>query len=159
MPIRYIIKRQGCSQWAWAISSGISHHSNMHEWEITTVWGAITSPKSVRVRWHYLAGWEPLLSWGFPAPEEWGEVNYCGGNRPFVPCLWHEDISLESEGLKCSKNYKAWSIIGFFFLQPLISVVEMIYFCGGAVETTTRNKKDSVWSCWNGTRNNLHLKW
>lgn len=75
----------------------------MHEWEITTVWGAITSPKSVRVRWHYLAGWEPLLNWGFLAPEEWGEVNYCGGNGPFGPCLWHEDISLESEGLKCSK--------------------------------------------------------
>lgn len=142
MPIRYIIKRQGCSQWAWAISSGISHHSNMHEWEITTEWGAITSPKSVRVRWHYLAGWEPLLSWGFPAPEEWGEVNYCGGNRPFVPCLWHEDISLESEGLKCSKNCKAWSIIRFLFSSTIdFCCRDDLFLWGGLSKLQLRTKK------------------
>lgn len=107
--------RQGCSQWAWAISSGISHHSNMHEWEITTVWGAITCPKSVRVRWYYLAGWEPLLKWGFLAPEEQGEVNYYVRTWSFGPCLWHGDISLDSRGPSDVLNLQGMKHLGIHF--------------------------------------------
>lgn len=114
MPIRLIIMERSCSHWTWAISSGISHRSNMHEWEITTVWGAITSPESVRVRWHYLAGWEPLLSWGPVAPKEWGQLHCHGGNRPFGPCPWHEDITLETKGLKCSKPMRHQAQQGSF---------------------------------------------
>lgn len=129
---------QGCSHWAWAISSGISHRSNMHEWEITTEWGAITSPKSVRVRWHYLAGWEPLLSQGSVAPKEWGQLYYCGGNRPFGPCLRHEDISLETKGLKCSKPMRHRAQQGSFVFNHQFTLQWRFLF------TSTRPKLDNA---------------
>jgi len=69
-----------------AISSGISHHSNTHEWEITTVRGAITSPQTGGCQMT-LSGRPERRYWteAFLAPEERAEVNYCGRNRSFGP--------------------------------------------------------------------------
>lgn len=149
MPIRLIIMERGCSHWAWAISSGISHRPNMHEWEITTVWGAITSPKSVRVRWHYLAGWEPLLSWGPVAPKErraalllWGEQTIWS-----LPATWGHLSG--DKGPQMFQTYEARSTTGFICAQPSISITVKISFYVGSAEIGRRWTKSI--SCWNGT--------
>lgn len=77
LPIRWIIVKSGCSEWAGVIISCISPHSDMHEWEITTVCGTISSSALVRVRCHYLTDGEPTQHWGFLASEESTEVNDC----------------------------------------------------------------------------------
>lgn len=123
-----MITRPGCSQRAWAISSGISHHSNMHEWEITTVWGAITSPKSVRVRWHYLAGWEPLLNECFSPQKSAERSTTVRRAHHLVPACDMRTSLWRRRGLTSSKTCKAWSMRRFTSAPPLIFIGEIIYF-------------------------------
>lgn len=95
-------RRQGCPQWAWVITCCASHHSNMHEWEITTVWGAITSLKLVCVRWHYPAGWGAITEL-FAAPEE--KVSFC---------LWFKEVKVLQMFYISYKKVQLW-VMGFFF--------------------------------------------
>lgn len=125
-PLGSLLWSGACSHWAWAISSGISHRSNMHEWEITTEWGAITSPESVRVRWHYLASWEPLLSRGSVAPKRvratlllWGEQTIWS-----LPATWGHLSG--DKGPQMFQTCEAPSATGFICVQPSISITVRI---------------------------------
>lgn len=146
---------RACSHWARAISSGISHRSNMHEWEITTVWGAITSPKSVRVRWHYLAGWEPLPRRGSAAPKRaraalllWGEPTIWS-----PPATWGH-LSGDKRASNVPKPVRHEAQRGSFVFNhqfPLRRRFFYLFFFHVSSAEIGRRAAKSI-SCWKGAR-------